>query len=114
MFYVPGHIFGSAEGDGSCFPDLRSRTHFQRFRGRRVPFSSFAHTYLFSAVSWASTPIFLFCAPELVFGWYRGRWVPFLCFALTDSFSAVLRTSGPVFMFCIPGLIFGGNEGVNS
>jgi hypothetical protein len=78
-----------------------------------------------------SGPIFMFCAPELVFGGtygvgshfhvlrFRthflscgGRRVPFSCFALPDSFSAISRASGLVFMFCVPVFIFGGTEGV--
>jgi hypothetical protein len=41
-FCDPGLIFGGAEGVGSRFQVLRARTHFRRYRGRRVPFSSFA------------------------------------------------------------------------
>jgi hypothetical protein len=88
MFCAPGPIFDGTEGVGSLFPVFRARTRFRRYRGRRVPFSSFAL--------------------------YRGRRVPFICFALPDTFSAVPRVSGPVFMFCAPGLVFGGNEGVGS
>jgi hypothetical protein len=131
MFCVPGLVFGGTEGVGSRFCVLRSRTHFRRFRGRLVPFSCFALPDSFSAVPRASCPIFMFCAPGLVFGGsegvgsrfhvlrsrthfrrFRGRRVLFSCFARPDSFPAVPRASGPVFMFCAPGLIFGGTEGV--
>jgi hypothetical protein len=86
---------------------------------------------MFLAVSRASGPFFMFCAPRLVFDgtegvgslfhvlrsqthfrWYRGRRVPFYCFVRPDSFSAVPRTLGLVFMFCTPGLVFGRTEGV--
>jgi hypothetical protein len=77
--------------------------------------------------------VFMFCAPELIFGgtegvWsrfhdlrsqtrfcrYRGRRVPFSCFALPDSCSAVPRASCPVFMLCAQGLVFGGAASVVS
>jgi hypothetical protein len=99
---------------------------------------------MFSAVPRASGPVFMFCAPGLIFGGlsaprlvfsgtegfgshfhllrsrtnfrrYRGRRVPFPCFARTDSFSTVPNVSGLVFMVCAPGLVFGdGTEGVLS
>jgi hypothetical protein len=87
----------------------------------------------FSAVERASGPVYMFCAPELVFGGtggvrsrflvlrspnhfrrYRGRRVPFSCLARPDSLSAVPRASGPVFMFCASGLVFGGTKGAGS
>jgi hypothetical protein len=129
MLCDPGHVFGGTEGIESFFHVLRSRTDFRRYRWRQVPFSCFALRDSFSAVPWASDPVFTFCAPELVFGGtegvgslfhdlrsrtdlyrfrrYRGRRVPFSCFARPDSFSAVPRASGPFFMFCAPGLVFG-------
>jgi hypothetical protein len=67
MFCAPGLVFDGTEGAGSCFHDLRSPTHFRRFRGRRVPFSSFAHLDSFSAVMRAPGPVFMFCALEHVF-----------------------------------------------
>jgi hypothetical protein len=150
MFCALGLIFGRIEGVGSRFHVLRARTlfrpyrgcrvplsclarqtHFRRYRGRRVPFSCFALPDSFSAVPRASGPVFLFCAPELVFDGtegvrsrfnvlrvrtrfrrYRGRRVPFSCFASTDTFSTVTSVSGPVFMFGAPGLFFGRTEGV--
>jgi hypothetical protein len=66
-FFAPGLIFGSTEGAGSRFHVLRSRTHFRLNRGRRVPFSCFAPPDSFSAVPRASGPVFLFCAPGLIF-----------------------------------------------
>jgi hypothetical protein len=140
MFCAPGLVFGVTEGVGSCFHVSRSRTcfrryrgvasrflvllawtRFQRYRGRRVMFSCFARPDSFSALPGASGPVFLFGAPELVFGCNegvgsrfhvlrsrthfrqcRGRLVPFSCFARTDSFSAVPRASLPVFMLPLP------------
>jgi hypothetical protein len=83
------------------------------------------------AVSSASGPVFMFCAPRLIFGgtvgvgsrfhvlrsrtrFWRcgGRRLLFSCFALPDSFSAVPRPPSPVFMFYAPVLVFGGIEGV--
>jgi hypothetical protein len=133
MFCAHVHVFRGIDGVGSRFHVLRSRASFRRFRGRRVPSSCFALRDSFSAVPRASGPLFMFCAPGLVFGgtegvgsrFYvlrprthfrrnRGRRIPFSCFALPDAFSAVQSASGPVFMFCAPGHIFGGTEGVSS
>jgi hypothetical protein len=140
MFCAPGLVFGGTDGVSSYFPVLRARTHFRRYRGRRLPFSCFARPDSFAAVLRASGPVFMFCIPGLVFSGiesvesrilvlcsltrfrrYRGRQLPFSSFARTDSFLAVprasghvLRATGPVFMFCAPGLVFGGTEGVGS
>jgi hypothetical protein len=129
MFCASGLVFGGSEGVGSRFHVVRARTRFRRFRGCRVPFSSFASPDSFSTVLRASGLVFMFCAPGLIFGdtdfvecrfhvlryrtrfrRFRGRRVPFSCFASPDSFSAVLRASGLVFMFCAPGLVFDGAE----
>jgi hypothetical protein len=133
MFCAPGIAFGGTEGIGSLFHVLRPRNRFRRYRGLRVPFSCFAPPESFSAVPRASGPVFIFCAPGLIFDGnegvgsrfhvlrsrtrfqrYRGRRDSFSCFARPDSFSAVLRASGPVFIFCAPGLFFGGTDGVAS
>jgi hypothetical protein len=132
-FCAPGLIFGGTAGIGSRFHVLPSRTHFRRYRGRRLPFSCFARPDSFSAVLWASGLVFKFCAPRLIFGgtegvrgrfnvlrsrtcflWCRVLRVVFSCFVHPDSFSAVPRATGSVFMFCTPGLVFGGTEGVGS
>jgi hypothetical protein len=42
MFCTPGLVFGGTEGVRSRFHVLHSLTRFRRFRGRRVPFLSFA------------------------------------------------------------------------
>jgi hypothetical protein len=133
MFCAPALVFGGAEGVGSRFQVLRSRTRFRLIRGRRDPFSCFALPNSFSAVTRASVPIFMFCALGHVFNGAEcvgsrfhvlpsrtrfrrcgGRRVPFSCFMLPNSFSAVSGMSGPVFKFCAPGLVFGGAEGVGS
>jgi hypothetical protein len=133
MFCTPKLIFDGAKGVGSRFHVLCARTRFRRYRGRWVPFSCFALPDSFSAVLSASRPVFMFCAPGLVFGStlgvgshfhvvrsrtsfrrYRGHRVPFSCFACPDSFSGVPRASRPVFIFCAPGLIFGGTESFGS
>jgi hypothetical protein len=125
--------FGCTEGLGSHFHVLRARNLFRRYREPRVSFSCFARPDSFSAVPRASRPVFMFCAPGLVFGGtqgvrsrfkvlhdrtgfrrYRGRRVLFSCFARSDSFSAVPRASGPLFMVCAHRLIFSGTEGVGS
>jgi hypothetical protein len=114
MFCALRLIFGDSEGVGSRFNVLRSRSHFRRYRGRRVSFSCLALPNPFSAVPSASGPVFMFCAPGLGFGctegvgscflilcsrtriqWCRARRVPFSCFALPNS-------------------VFGGTDGVGS
>jgi hypothetical protein len=133
LFCPPGFVFGGTVGVGSRFLVLRSQTRFRQHRGRRVLFSYFAHPDSFSAVSRASCPVFMFCAPGLVFDdnegvgsrfqvlrartrfrRYRGCRVPFSRLELRDSFSAVPSASDPVFMFCVPGFVFGGTYGVGS
>jgi hypothetical protein len=81
----------------------------------------------------APGPVFMFCAPRLIFGstkgvWscfqvlrsrilfrrYRGCLVLFLCFTLLDSFSTVPRASGLIFLLCAPKPVLGGTEGIGS
>jgi hypothetical protein len=38
MFYAPWPVLGGIVVVGLCFHALRSRTHFWRYGGRRVPF----------------------------------------------------------------------------
>jgi hypothetical protein len=133
MFFAAGLVFGGAECVVSRFHVLRARSRFRRYRWRRVPFSCFALPKSFSAVPRASSHVFNFCAPGLVFDGTEGvgsrfqvlrslthfrrcrvRRVSFSCFALPDSFSAVPRASGPVFIFCAPELVFDGTDGVAS
>jgi hypothetical protein len=133
MYCAPGHVFGGADGVGSPFHVLRSQTHFQRYRGRQVPFSCLTLPDTFSPMRRASGPVFMFCALELVFGgsegvWYRfhvlrsrthfrryrGCRVLFSCFARPDSFSEEMRVSGSVFMFCAPGVLSRGTAGIES
>jgi hypothetical protein len=78
-------------------------------------------------------PVFMFCAPGLIFydtegvgscfhvlcsqthfRRFRGRRVLFSCFALPDSLSALPSASGPAFIFCSLGLVFGDAECVGS
>jgi hypothetical protein len=63
LFSAPGLIFGGSEGVGSRFPVWSPHTRFRRYRGRPVPFSSFARPDTFWAVSRASCPVSMFCAP---------------------------------------------------
>jgi hypothetical protein len=133
MFSAPRHVFGGTEGVGSRFHVLRSRKNFHRHRGRWVPFSSFARPASFSLMLRALGFVFLFSAPEIIFGGtvgvgscfqvllarnhvrrYRGRWFLFSCFARPESFSAVPMASCAVFLFCAPELAFGGTMGVGS
>jgi hypothetical protein len=121
MFCAAELVFGGTEGVVSRFHVLRSRSRFPRYRGRRVPFSCFALLDIFFAVPSASGPVFMFCAPGLIFDgiegdrfcfhvlrtgtsfWrYRGRLVPFSCFALSDKFFAVPNVLGPFSCFARP------------
>jgi hypothetical protein len=84
----------------------------------------------------ASSPVFMFCAPELIFGGTNGvrtlfrrcggrpdafltvpmastPQLPLSYFALPDSFSTVPRASGPIFMFCPSELVFGNTDDVS-
>jgi hypothetical protein len=72
MFCVPEYIFGDTDGFGSRFHVLSSRTHFRRYCGRPLRFSCFALPDMFLAVKRASDPVFIFCAPELIFGGPKG------------------------------------------
>jgi hypothetical protein len=65
MFFLPELFLGATESVGSRFHVLRSRTHFRRYKGCRAP--CFACPDSFLAVSRASGPVFIFCAPEIVF-----------------------------------------------
>jgi hypothetical protein len=94
MFCARELIFGGTEGVVSRCHVLRARTRFRRNRGRRVPFSCFALSDAFWAVPWALDPVFMFCAPGLVFGGTEG--------------------TGSVFLFCAPELILDSNGGVGS
>jgi hypothetical protein len=133
MFCAPGLVFGGTEGVGSRFQVLCSQTRFRRYRGRRLLFSCFARPDSFLAIARASCPVFMFCAPELIFGGPEGvgsrfhllgartcflrcrsRQVPFSCFARRDLFLSVRRLSCPVFMFCATGHVFGGTAGIGS
>jgi hypothetical protein len=71
-FCASGLISNGNEGVGSRFHVLRARTHFRRIRGCRITFSCFALTKSFPTISRASSPVFKFCAPGLVFGGTAG------------------------------------------
>jgi hypothetical protein len=126
-------MFCGTESVVSHFHVLRNQSRFPRYRGHRVPFSCFALSNSFSAVPRASGPVFLFCAPELIFGGtegvrsyfhvlrarthfllYQGLRLPFYCSACPNSFSAVPRASCPNLMSCSSGLVFGSTEVVRS
>jgi hypothetical protein len=87
--------------------------------------------FMFCAVSGGSSPVFMFCSLELVWGGtvgvgssfhvlhfrtrfrrYRGRQVQISCFALPDPFSEVKRVPSSAFMFCASELILHGTEGI--
>jgi hypothetical protein len=114
MFCAPRLVFTGSKGVGSHFHILLSPNRFRRCRVCQVPFLCFALPESFSAVPRASGPVFLFCAPGIIFDGIGGVGVPFSCFALPDSFSAVPRVSGPVFMFCAHRIIFSGTKVVGS
>jgi hypothetical protein len=85
-FCAPGLVFGGNVGVGSRFQVLRSRTHFRRNRGRRVPFSSNTLPDSFSAVLRASSPVFNVLRCQTHFRRHRGRRLLFSYFAFRDSF----------------------------
>jgi hypothetical protein len=133
IFCDPELIFGGTEGVRSYFNVLRSRTHFRRYRGRRVPFSCLALPGSFSAVPRASRPIFMFCATGYVFGGaegigscfhvlrsrtlflrYRVCRLSFSCLVRPNSFSSIPTVSGPIIIFCAPGHVFDGVESIRS
>jgi hypothetical protein len=118
MFCALGLVFSVIEGVGSRFQVLRSRTHFRRYRVRRVLFSRFARPDSFSTVPRASGPVFTFFTPGLVFGATEGvvsrfhvlrartrfrlcrvRRVSYSSFACSDSFLAVERRCVPFSYF---------------
>jgi hypothetical protein len=137
MFCAHGHVFG-----GTRFHVLRARTRFRWYRFHvlraRTRFRWFRFHVLrirthFRWYRWASGPVFMFGAPELIFGdtegvgfvfhisrsrthcpRYRGRRVLFSSFARSDSFSTESRASCRVFMFCAPGLIYSDTQAVGS
>jgi hypothetical protein len=141
MFCAPRLVSGGTEGVGSHFHVLRTRTHFRRCRGcrvlifhsrthflqnrgRQLPFSCFACLDSFSMVPRVSGPVFMCCAPRLIFGGTGGVGSRFLvlrfrtrfrlCRVRWVLFLAVPGASGLAFMFCVPGDVFGGSEVIMS
>jgi hypothetical protein len=114
MLCAHGLVFGGTEGVDSHFHVLLSRNRFRRYRGRRLPFSSFALPDSFSVVPWASGPVLMFCAPGLIFGGTEGVGSRFHLFRALTRFHPVPRALGPIFMLCAPRLIFSSTEGVRS
>jgi hypothetical protein len=114
MFCAHGLVFSGTEGVRSHFLVLRARTHFRRYRGRRVSFSCFARPRVIFGGTEGVGSRFHVLRARTNFRRYRGREAPFSCFARPHSFSLVPRASGTVFMFCVPGHVFGGTEGVGS
>jgi hypothetical protein len=81
MFCAAGLIFSGTEGGKSRFNVLRVRTRFhvtrartlfQPYRGCRVQFSCYVRMDSFSWVTRPSGPIFIFCAPKLIFSGNEG------------------------------------------
>jgi hypothetical protein len=107
-------IFGVTEGVGSRFHVLRSRTHFRRYRRRRVPFTCLALPDSFSAIPRVSCPVFFFGTPGVVFGNAEVVGTRFHVFFSQTHFQRVLRASCPVFEYCSFGLVFDDTESVGS
>jgi hypothetical protein len=124
IFCAPGVVSIGTGNVGSRLNVLRSRTHFQRYRVRQVPYSYFARSDSFLVLPRASVPVFMFCVPGLIFGGiegvgsrlnvlrartryrrYLGRPVLISCFAISEMFSAMPSASGHVFMFSTPRMI---------
>jgi muconolactone delta-isomerase len=110
MFCAPRPFLGGTKVVVARFQVFRSRTRFWRYRGHRVPFSTFALPDTFPTVPWASGLVFVFCAPGLLLGgtevvgahfhvlhsltcfWrYRGHQSSFSCFALPDKILVVTK-----------------------
>jgi hypothetical protein len=86
MFCARGFIFGGTKGVGSLFHALLSRTHFRRYRERRVPFSIFFTLGLiFCGTEGIGSRFHVFFS-RTRFQRCRMRQVPFSCFALPNSF----------------------------
>jgi hypothetical protein len=121
LYCSPGLVFDGSGGVGSRFHVLGARTHLLRYRGRRVPFSYIARPDSFSTVPGVSGPVFMFCAPRLVFDGtegvgtrfrvlrarshfrrYRGCRLPFSCFVLPGSFTAYRGRRVPFSCFARP------------
>jgi hypothetical protein len=75
-FCAPELVFVGIESVSSRFHVLRSRTHFRRYRGRRVPFSCLARPDSFSALRGACVLFSCLARPDS-FWRYRGRRVQF-------------------------------------
>jgi hypothetical protein len=99
------HFFCGTEGVESRFLVLRVWTLFRRYRG--CPHS-------FSTVPRASAPVFIFCAPKLIFGGTEGIRSRFHVLRSRTHFRRYQGDSGPIFMFYAPGHVFGGAECVRS
>jgi hypothetical protein len=112
MFCAPELVFGGTEGVRSRFHVLRSRTRFRLFRGRRVPFSSFALADSFSAIPGASGFVFMFYAPGLAFGGTEGIGSRFQVLRSRTRFGRYRGSRVPFSCFELPGLVFGDTEGV--
>jgi hypothetical protein len=118
IFDAHGLIFDGIEGVRSTFHVVPSMNLFQWYRGHQAYFSCFTLSNSISAVLRALDPLFMFCAPRLIFGGtvgavssfyilryrthfrrYQGHRIFFSYFALLDLFSTVQRTWGPILCF---------------
>jgi hypothetical protein len=111
---LPGLTIGGTDSVGSRFLVLRAWTHFRLYRGRRAPFSCFALPNSFSAIPRAFDPVFMFCAPGLVFGGTVGIGSRFYVLRSPTHFRRFRGHRFPFSCFFVPVLIFGGTEGVGS
>jgi hypothetical protein len=105
MFCAPGPVFDGTDGVWSRFHVLRSRTHFLRYRGRRVPFSCFTLVDPFFALSRASGPVFMFCAPGPVFDGTDGVGYRFYVLRSWTHFRRYRRCRVSISCFALPDLI---------
>jgi hypothetical protein len=127
LFCTAGLIFGATEGVRSRFHVSRARTHFRRYRWRRVPFSCIARPYSFSTVPKASPPVFIFCASGFIFLAVPMASCTVFIFDGTGGVGSrfhVLRSRtrfwryrgrrDPFSTFALPDSFFDGTEGVGS
>jgi hypothetical protein len=111
-YFAPEIVFCSTEGVTSSFHVWRSRSHFRRYRVCWFPFSCLTLSNSFSAIPRKSDPVFMLCAPRLVFDGTEGVGYLFHVLRSLTRFERYRVCRGPVFKIGAPGLVFSGTESV--
>jgi hypothetical protein len=94
------------------FMCLRCLSHFLRYQGRRVTFSCFALPDSFWAILPALGPVFMFCAPGLVWGGTEGVGSHLHVLPSQTRFRQYRDVRTPFSFFCAPEFVFSGTEGI--